>query len=473
MKKKIIALILLLIVVYFSMNYFIKNDQLKSIRDLFSQNQKDLIKKYIFPWGTLEKQKKIIINHEKKIKYLEPIVSELVKFLPLMELEYKKSLKDIETKKMPDMELGNGYTLARHKIIGGFYAGINNNFPGSGYMDFHSDNLLILSSLGILGYSKNISDKIIFKQIKNNINEFIGLEQFNKKVWYSLKDLTIHNNQIFISYTEEIKTDCWNTSVIFAEMNYENIIFKKLFSSKSHKNSECIHAFNNVDKEYNAHQSGGRIVGYDNNNILLTVGEYRNRYLAQDKKSINGKILKININNSDYEVISMGHRNPQGLYYDKENNFLLETEHGPLGGDEINLIELENLNNKEIPNYGWAISSAGEFWGWDALWDYEKKIKKKKYPLHKSHKKYGFIEPLKSFVPAPGLSEITKIKNNLYVLSSLKHRSLYFFELDKQNKIINFTREIVSERVRDIIYRDNKLYLFLEDTATIGILSVN
>ena len=35
----------------------------------------------------------------------------------------------------------------------------------------------------------------------------------------------------------------------------------------------------------------------------------------------------------------MGHRNPQGLYFDEENNFILETEHGPMGGDEINLIE--------------------------------------------------------------------------------------------------------------------------------------
>ena len=39
-----------------------------------------------------------------------------------------------------------------------------------------------------------------------------------------------------------------------------------------------------------------------------------------------------------YEFISIGHRNPQGLNFDKENNFILETEHGPQGGDEINLI---------------------------------------------------------------------------------------------------------------------------------------
>ena len=56
----------------------------------------------------------------------------------------------------------------------------------------------------------------------------------------------------------------------------------------------------------------------------------------------------------------MGHRNPQGLFFDKENNFILETEHGPQGGDEINLIEISKINKDKIQNYGWAISSAGE-----------------------------------------------------------------------------------------------------------------
>ena len=63
---------------------------------------------------------------------------------------------------------------------------------------------------------------------------------------------------------------------------------------------------------------------------------------------MNGKIIKINVDNGDYEVISMGHRNPQGLYFDKENNFILETEHGPWGGDEINLIEIDKISQDEI-----------------------------------------------------------------------------------------------------------------------------
>ena len=43
------------------------------------------------------------------------------------------------------------------------------------------------------------------------------------------------------------------------------------------------------------------------------------------------------------EIISLGHRNPEGLYYDKKNNYILETEHGPAGGDEINMIKFNNL----------------------------------------------------------------------------------------------------------------------------------
>ena len=66
---------------------------------------------------------------------------------------------------------------------------------------------------------------------------------------------------------------------------------------------------------------------FDDNHILFSIGEYRSRYLAQDKTSINGKVLKVYYD-KDYEIISMGHRNPQGLFFDK-NNFINETEHGP------------------------------------------------------------------------------------------------------------------------------------------------
>ena len=130
-------------------------------------------------------------------------------------------------------------------------------------------------------------------------------------------------------------------SAIYGELNYKGIVFKKLFSAE-----DCVHSKNNIDNEFEGAQSGGRIFNFDENHIILTIGEFRSRYLAQKKDSVNGKIIKINIYNNNFEIISMGHRNPQGLYFDKDRNIILETEHGPKGGDEKNDILINSNKQK-------------------------------------------------------------------------------------------------------------------------------
>ena len=265
-----------------------------------------------------------------------------------------------------------------------------------------------------------------------------------------------------MSYTKELEDDCWNTSVIFTDLNYKELIFKELFSPK-----ECVNAINNIDKEFQANQSGGRIIEFDQNHIILTVGDYRNRYLAQKKDSVFGKIIKIDINTGQSELVSLGHRNPQGLFFDNQNNFILITEHGPQGGDEINLIE---INKENTPNYGWAVASYGEHYGGKSKKNFEIY---KKYPLLKSHKNNGFIEPIKYFVSSIAISGITGLgSNKSYVVSSLKDKSLYFFNLDINNQIQNLERVEIGERIRDLIFYQNQIIMFLEDTASIGIIDV-
>ena len=139
------------------------------------------------------------------------------------------------------------------------------------------------------------------------------------------------------------------------------------------------------------------------------------------------------------------------------------------GGDEINIIDINKINKDKILNYGWPISSYGEHYGG------KKEIvekKYKKYPLYKSHSSHNFIEPIKSFVPSIGISELVKIGGNRYVVSSLKDQSLYFFKI-KEKKIFNLTRIELSERIRDLVFNNNKLYLFLEDSASIGVINLN
>ena len=119
--------------------------------------------------------------------------------------------------------------------------------------------------------------------------------------------------------------------------------------------------------------------------------------MAQDINSHLGKIL-FPFNEENYKIISLGHRNPQGLFI--KNNLILSTEHGPYGGDEINKIEIGN-------NYGWPISSYGEKYQF-----LRKEHKFNKYTYKKSHKNYNFTEPIFSFVPSIGISEIIAIPNN-------------------------------------------------------------
>ena len=462
-KKSKIKISILLISLFFIIFYFLINlieETNFSNKLSLSYKNKQLIKKYIFPYRVITQQEQLIADKDRALKFQNQFLENVNIYE--FELIEKSRGDEIGTNKSI-IKLSKNLILKRYQLNSGFYAGTWLVFPGSGYIDFNEGNIVILSSRGVLAFKKDLNNsEENFKQIKNNINEFIGPDQFKKNRWFSLKDLLISKNKIFISFTEEIKESCWNTSIIYGDMNYENIVFKKLFSSK-----ECVHSLNNIDKEFNAHQSGGRIVSLDNNHILLSIGDYRNRYLAQDKQSINGKILKVNLNNSDYEIISMGHRNPQGLYLDKENNFLIETEHGPQGGDEINLIDLREINKDEIRNFGWPISSYGEHYKGSVP-----KSSKEKYPLYKTHIDHGFIEPLRSFVPSIGISEIVRIGQNKYVASSLRAKSLYFFELDKNKKINNIKRVKIMERARDLRLYNNQLYLFMENTASIGVINL-
>jgi len=384
------------------------------------------------------------------------------------EINIKKKLKKLEFPKYKSLEINlynNKKKLNFYKSNNQLVRGINNFFPGSGYLDLHENKLFLISATGLIGYSNNLyEDSIIFNQINNNINDFLSLDEINKGNWFSVKDLLVVNNNIYVSFTNEQKNNCWNTSVIVAKLNFEYLKFSNFFEPKY-----CVKSKNNYDKEFNAHQSGGKLFKYDDDNIILTMGDYRLRKLAQDINSTFGKILKLNSKSKKYEILSLGHRNPQGLYYNLDKDYIISTEHGPHGGDEINL----NLNTKIVKNFGWAISSYGEHYGGKE--SHENKNKYKKYPLHKSHKDYNFIEPIKYFVPSIGISQLVQIKQNKFLLSSLKDESIYTFALNEKNELTEFKRIEIGERIRDMVYDSEKkeVLLFLENTASIGILKTN
>lgn len=115
---------------------------------------------------------------------------------------------------------------------------------------------------------------------------------------------------------------------------------------------------------------GSRIAFDDNDHVYFSVGDRGDRDSAQDLTNHAGSIMRLNLDGSvpgdnPYkqdkkllpEVWSYGHRNPQGLAYDGISDRLWSIEHGPRGGDEINLIH-------PGANYGWPkISYGKEYWG--------------------------------------------------------------------------------------------------------------
>jgi len=322
----------------------------------------------------------------------------------------------------------------------------------------------------------NIKDeKFFFKRIDTNFKDIVGAD-YIKQHKTIVKNLLIKNNKIYVSYEKKVKDKCFTNAILVSNLKFEKIIFSEFFDT-----NEC--------QPFYTASAGGNLSDYKDDKILMTIGDYKflkdlGNGNPQNINNLIGKIISIDEKTKEYKILSMGHRNSQGLYYDKEHNVIYSTDHGPQGGDEINV---NTSPDGEIKNYGWAISSYGEHYGFPNTDNSEKY---KIAPLHKSHAKYGFIEPLKYFTPAIAPSQIIKTeqfikipnKNIIYVGAlGVSHQieegdmSIHQFILDTDLKIEQHNIMPVGERVRDMIYIEelNKIFLFLETLGSIGMLEVD
>jgi glucose/arabinose dehydrogenase len=130
--------------------------------------------------------------------------------------------------------------------------------------------------------------------------------------------------------------------------------------------------------------------------LFMTVGERNDRNRAQDTNIHGGKLLRLKddgtvpadnpfVGKTGYkpEIYSYGHRNLQGLAIHPDTGAVWETEHGPQGGDELNLIQPGK-------NYGWPVVTLGR--------EYSGEI------ISAQPAKEGIEQPFTSWTPSPGLS---------------------------------------------------------------------
>ena len=134
-KIKILILLLSIIIIggYFFISVLIGNDKFKNLKLLLNVEQRQLIKKYIFPYKHISQQQQTISHLQQTMSQQQQELSQL---LLNFELLIKQEGSEI-TLKDSIVKLSNNKTLKKYNLTSGFYAGINLLFPGSGYIDFY------------------------------------------------------------------------------------------------------------------------------------------------------------------------------------------------------------------------------------------------------------------------------------------------------------------------------------------------
>ena len=197
---------------------------------------------------------------------------------------------------------------------------------------------------------------LVFKGDKNTGEKLKGVPAVLNKGQGGLLDIQLHpdyknNGWIYITYSKPVEGGATTAVMRFKLRGNELVEKKDIFMAKPALPAD--------------YHFGSRIV-FDKDNFLFVVaGERGTKPKVQDLSNDHGKIHRIyddgripkdnpfvNKPGASPSIWTYGHRNPQGMVYDRANNRIWAVEHGPKGGDELNLIE-------KGKNYGWPTVTHG------------------------------------------------------------------------------------------------------------------
>ena len=183
--------------------------------------------------------------------------------------------------------------------------------------------------------------------------------------------------------------------------------------------------------------TAGRFAVIDKNSVYVSIGDLG--FSDIDMRNKRGDLGSIfNLSAKSAVRISQGHRNPQGIVlFDKKT--LMAAEHGPRGGDELNVIT-------EGSDYGWPFVTYGEPYG---SGDYVRPAKTG------SHE--GYIEPIKYWVPSIAPTELVQLPVDGWgdwgkglVLGTLREEVLVFMKLSENLEVMQSAQVDMDERIRDL-----------------------
>jgi hypothetical protein len=221
-----------------------------------------------------------------------------------------------------------------------------------------------------------------------------------------------------------------------------------------------------VTEWYSGVASGGRMV-VRGDDLYMTVGDYNqdNVFMttameAQNPQSDFGKILKIDLRTKAKTIVSMGHRNPQGLTI-SSNGTIYATEHGPRGGDALNAIVAGK-------NYGWPLATLGTHY---TTYDWPNR--------QMQTATQQFETPLFAWLPSIGVSNLIEVANfnpawnNDLLVESLKAESLFRMRWDRSGRAVYVEPIPLGERLRDIGALNDGTLVLWTDSARLMFVSVD
>ena len=212
-----------------------------------------------------------------------------------------------------------------------------------------------------------------------------------------LMDITVHpdyekNGWIYLSYSK-IGNDGGGTTIARAKLDGNKLSsMEELFSAQP---------FTDAGAHF-----GCRIVFDGKGYMFFSSGERGTKENSQNLRNHLGKILRlhddgrvptdnpfVNDKKARPEIWSYGHRNPQGVVYDRESNTLWAVEHGPKGGDELNKVE-------KGKNYGWPVITYG--------------IDYNGTPISDIQQKEGMEQPVRYWVPSIAPCGMAQVKGDKF-----------------------------------------------------------
>lgn len=303
----------------------------------------------------------------------------------------------------------------------------------------------------------------LLRKNTSSLTKVSGLPKIDANGQGGLLDLELHpnfatNQWLYITYSSS-KGDGEgsNTALMRAKL--------------SHDHSQLLEPQQLYKGEHNSKKGqhyGSRIVFDKQHYVYFSIGDRGARNAnPQDLSRDGGKIYRlhddgkiptdnpfVNQKSAKPAIWSYGHRNPQGMWFDNENNIFWAHEHGPRGGDELNII-------KPKTNYGWPVVSYGINYSGTSFTDLTEKP--------------GMQAPILQWTPSIAPSDMLLVKGDKYpelkgkfLIASMKYAFISVLEIAdgkvvKQSKLLEGIGRIRSLAQGD----DGTIYLGLDSQGIV------